>query len=212
MYKYFLFTIETNQVQQILQSLSQQQIEHRHGSLLTLSHAIRRKVMSSQKAGLLNDLMTSDWVELRKVVIWLVEHLSNQQTLLVSAAINGLSLIGSVISLPLPERPNDSIKNASNDSDDAMDVSTEPTEYSKLYVGQKLLYLIRSAHSRQKIREEAAHCLGYLAVGDPETFTQRNLDEFVKMLKLVRKISFFVSNFTKNIIHLVVELYICDYN
>lgn len=159
----------------MLQSLSQQQIEHRHGSLLALSHAMRRKILSWRKAGTLDVSQTSEWAELKQVVNWLVEHLSHQQQLLVSASINGLGLIGSVISLPLP----DSV------ADEPMDVSVVPSEFSKKYVGKKLLFLIRSAHSRQKIREEAAHCLGHLAVGDPATFTQWNLNEFIKMLKLV---------------------------
>lgn len=159
----------------MLQSLSQQQIEHRHGSLLALSHAMRRKILSWRKAGTLDVSQTSEWAELKQVVKWLVEHLSHQQQLLVSASINGLALIGSVICLPLP----DSI------DDEPMDVSLVPSEFSKQYVGQKLLFLIRSAHSRQKIREEAAHCLGHVAVGDPAMFTQWNLNEFIKMLKLV---------------------------
>lgn len=137
---------------------------------------MRRKILSWRKAGTLNVAQTAEWAELKQVVNWLVEHLSHQQQLLVSASINGLGLIGSVICLPLP----DSV------GDEPMDISIAPNEFSKQYVGKKLLFLIRSAHSRQKIREEAAHGLGHLAVGDPATFTQWNLNEFIKMLKLVR--------------------------
>lgn len=136
---------------------------------------MRRKILSWQKAGPLNDAQTSKWAELKQVVRLCVEHLTHQQQLLISASINGLGLIGSVICLPLPDAV----------ADEPMDISVVPNEFSKQNVGKKLLHLIRSAHSRQKIREEAAHCLGYLAVGDPATFTHWNLNEFIKMLKLV---------------------------
>ena len=135
---------------------------------------MRRKIISWRKVGNLDLLQISEWVELKQVVILLVEHLSNQQQLLVSASINGLGLIGSVICLPLPDG-----------EDKTIDIANAPTENTKFYVGQKLLYLIQSAHSRPKIREEAAHCLGQLAVGDPAIFTQWNLNAFIKMLKLV---------------------------
>lgn len=154
-----------------------------------MSHAMRRKILSWRKAGTLNVSKTSEWAELKQVVKWLAEHLSHQQQLLVSASINGLGLIGSVICLPLPDTV----------GDEPIDVATVPTEYSKKYVGQKMLFLIRSAHSRQKIREEATHCLGHLAIGDPATFTQSNLNEFIKMLKLVC-----AHKFTSSLFHLKV--------
>lgn len=150
--------------------------------MLAISHGIHRKLIFWRKTGLLNIENISGWVELKQVVTWLVENLSHQQQLLVSAAINGLSLIASVISLPLSDQTNNE---RIITTDQPMDMKVNETEYSKLYVSNKLLYLIQSAHSRQKIREEAAHCLGCLAVGDPATFTQRNLNAFVKMLKMV---------------------------
>lgn len=43
--------------------------------------------------------------------------------------------------------------------------------------------LLRSS-VRPKIRGEAAKCLGNLAVGDGEYFTQRNLEKFLDMVKV----------------------------
>lgn len=176
------------QIKEILSSLSQRQIEHRHGSLLALSHAIHRKIVFWQKSGTLNETDTSTWSELKRVVIVLIEHLTDQQPLLVSAAINGISLIGSVVKLPLPERSGDSSSSSTAstyDADEKMDVDGDLNEYSKSFVAQKVLHLLKSAHSRPKIREEAALCLGHLAIGDGAFFTQGNLNAFTKMIKLV---------------------------
>lgn len=156
---------------------------------MALSHSLHRKINSLRKTKTLNESITSDWNELKQVVVLLIEHLTDQQPLLVSAAINGLSLIGSVIKLPLPDRTNEQSTSSSlpisYNPDEKMDVDGETTEYSKSFVAQKLLYLLRSAHSRPKIREEAAHCLGHLAIGDGAFFTLGNLNAFIKMIKLV---------------------------
>lgn len=158
---------------------------------MALSHALHRKIGAWRKDGTLNagEAFTSKWAELKQVVVLLIEHLTDQQPLLVSAAINGISLIGSVIELPLPDRSNDqsgsSTTTTTYDADEKMDVDGEPNEYSKSFVAQKILFLLRSAHSRPKIREEAAHCLGHLAIGDGAFFTVGNLKAFTKMIKLV---------------------------
>lgn len=44
--------------------------------------------------------------------------------------------------------------------------------------------LLRSTSVRLKIREEAAKCLGNLAIGDGDYFTQRNLDRFLSIVKV----------------------------
>lgn len=44
--------------------------------------------------------------------------------------------------------------------------------------------LLRNTGIRLKIREEAAKCLGYLAIGDGQYFTQRNLTKFLSMVKV----------------------------
>lgn len=157
---------------------------------MALSHALHRKIGSWRKSGTLNESMTFQWSELKQVVGLLIEHLNDQQPLLVSAAINGISLIGSVIKLPLTERSSEecgsSTSTTTYETDEKMDIDGgESNEYSKSHVAQKILYLLRSAHSRPKIREEAAQCLGCLAIGDGAFFTQGNLNAFTKMIKLV---------------------------
>lgn len=168
-------------------SLSNRQIEHRHGTLLALSHALHRKISHLRQAGNLDNANIHEWVEFKLVVQLLIERLGDQQPLLVSAALKGLSLIGSVASLPLSSgRSYDEASGSTyNNPDEKMDVDEEPKEITKSIVAQKVLYLLRSAHSRPKTKEEAAHVLGSLAIGDGAFFTKGNLDAFIKMIKLV---------------------------
>lgn len=46
--------------------------------------------------------------------------------------------------------------------------------------------LLKSAHTKAKTREEAAICLGYLAIGDGAFFVRTNLNEFRTLLKLTK--------------------------
>lgn len=163
----------------MLDTLSQKQIEHRHGCILTISHAIHRRIKCDKS------IDTTNWHELKRVLIVLIGYLNDQQPLLSAAAIKGISLIGSVTILPLRDSSNGA---STYDPDEKMDVdgdskSDEPT---KSMVAKTVLRLLRSAHTRPKIREEAAICLGLLAVGDGGYFTQGNLNAFVKMLKLTK--------------------------
>lgn len=123
---------------------------------------------------------------MKQALIVLIDHLNDQQPLLSSAAIKGISLIGSVTVLPLPDSSNSTA--TSYDPDENMDVDgdSEMRVHTKSLVAKTVLRLLRSAHSRQKIREEAAICLGYLAIGDGKYFTQGNLNAFIKMLKLTK--------------------------
>lgn len=155
---------------------------------MALSHALHRKIASWRKAGTLNETDTAQWPELKQVVVLLIDHLTDQQPLLVSAAINGISLIASVIKLPLPDRSKEASGSSTSttyDINEKMDVDDESSEYTKSHIAQKILYLLRSAHSRPKIREEAAQCLGSLAIGDGAFFTRGHLNAFSKMIKLV---------------------------
>lgn len=143
-----------------------------------------------RRLGTLDDANIHEWAEFKLVVHLLIERLSDQQPLLVSAALKGLSLIGSVASLPLTDRSNGEASGSSEtgtyNPDEKMDVDEdEPKELTKSNVAQKVLYLLRSAHSRPKTKEEAAYVLGSLAIGDGAFFTKGNLDAFIKMIKLV---------------------------
>lgn len=165
--------------------LPQNQIEHRHGCILSLSHAFNRKLTICRKSNTLSEQSIAEWDELKRVVDILIECLSDQQPLLVSAAIKGVSLIGSQIKLPLATSP--VFETAESSSVEKMDCEEPPKSYSKSFLAESILRLLKSANSRPKIREESAYCLGYLAIGDAEHFTQKNLNEFKNLTKLVRQ-------------------------
>lgn len=153
------------------------QIEHRHGCMLAFSHAIHRRIKFDKS------INTSTWTEFKKAVVILIDHLNDQQPLLSIAAIKGISLISSVAVLPLPNTPTTAM-DTSCDSEEKMCVdSDEAPTHTKSMLRDNILRLLRSAHSRPKIREEAAICLGCLAIGDGAYFTQGNLDAFIQMLK-----------------------------
>lgn len=54
---------------------------------------------------------------------------------------------------------------------------------TKLIIFGVIFGLLRSTGVRLKIREEAAKCLGNLAIGDGEYFTQINLEKFLTLVK-----------------------------
>lgn len=156
-------------------------IEHSHGGILTFSHAIHRKIKYMRKTNTYNELMLNNWNELKKATIVLIENLNNQQSLLSSASIEGLSLVGSVIPLPLPEATEES-------SSDKMEIDNESGAYSKTSVEKCILQILKSAHSRPKNRELAAICLGCLAIGDGKYFAEKNINAYVSMLKLTKEV------------------------
>lgn len=164
----------------MMDTLLQKQIEHRHGCILTISHAIHRRIKYDKS------IDTANWYELKRALVVVIDHLNDQQPLLSAAAIKGISLIGSVTILPLPNSSNGTA--LTYDPDEKMDVDgdSETRVHTKSMVAKTVLRLLRSAHSRAKIREEAAICLGYLAIGDGAYFTEGNLNAFIKMLKLTK--------------------------
>lgn len=109
-----------------------------------------------------------------------VALLSDQQSLLVSAAIKGISLIGASAILPLPDT-------VAEPNADAMDVDSGESTVSKSSLASTVFRLLKSAHTKAKLREDAANCLGYLAVGDGKYFAASNLKLFLEIVKLVSR-------------------------
>lgn len=111
-----------------------------------------------------------------------VDYLLDQHHLLNSAAIEGLSLLGSITELPLNEIPETITLTSTEEKLDLVDVDDKK---SKNFLFYSLFGLLRSAHSRPKIRENVATCLGHLAIGDGAFFTRRNLKGFRSLIKSV---------------------------
>ncbi|XP_050090264.1 proteasome-associated protein ECM29 homolog [Anopheles aquasalis] len=158
-----------------LQTLGSKSLETRHGSLLAASNAVYRKLLIQRSSGV---PVASEWVSLKQLVQLLVSLLNDQQSLLQSAAIRGLCLIGSNTVLPLPADASESMETDAS--------TTGSTSASKTSLLETLMTLLQSAHTKAKIREDSAHCLGYLAIGDREYFARKVLERFLKLLKLTK--------------------------
>ncbi|XP_055629040.1 proteasome-associated protein ECM29 homolog [Toxorhynchites rutilus septentrionalis] len=159
------------QVKELL-ALTNKSLENRHGSILAASNAVHRKLTLTQ------DLQ--NWPVFKNLVSLLISLLNDQQSLLQSASIQSISLIGSSSKLPLSdedEAPDEDASKMETDQKESV------TKHSLL---KKLIELLKSGHTKAKIRENVAHCLGYLAVGDMEFFAKRLLQAFLDLLKLTK--------------------------
>lgn len=134
-----------------------------------------------KKQGQLSDGQVNSWSELKSALDILIRNLSDTQTLLISAAVKGITLLGTIMVLPLPSGGNETTYNAT----EKMEVDGDPQLFTKSYVAKMLLKLVKSTSAKAKIREDAAACLGFLAIGDGKYFTKGNLDAFIDLLKIV---------------------------
>lgn len=110
--------------------------------------------------------------------------LCETQWLLVSAAVKCTSMIGKTVEIPNVQ-VEIQVQCNNDDGDDE-----ELAEYKSIEASTKMIIfgvvfqLLRSTSARQKIREEAAKCLGYLAIGDGAHFTKKNLEKFLTLAKV----------------------------
>lgn len=149
--------------------MSQRSLEHKHGSVVAISNAFNRKLLLVKTKE--NCTGLNEFVEL------LISFLKVTQPLLISAGVKGISLIGSVAELPLPEL----------EIDEKMDLDEEETpKLTKDYVMKLILKLLSSGGIKNKIREESAHCLGHLTIGDGKYFTKKILSAFIALNKLTK--------------------------
>ncbi|KAH8402377.1 hypothetical protein KR009_011602, partial [Drosophila setifemur] len=168
------------EVGECLTSLPQKTLEHKHGWLLVLGHTFNRKIAMLKQENKVKDYDT--WPQFVNAVKIISKTLCESQWLLVSAAVKCISMIGKAVQIPNVKLE---IQVPTTDADE----DEEMTEYKSVDTSTKLVVfgvvfqLLRSSSARQKIREEAARCLGYLAIGDGEHFTKRNLDKFLTLAK-----------------------------
>ncbi|XP_065083000.1 proteasome-associated protein ECM29 homolog [Ochlerotatus camptorhynchus] len=154
-----------SQIKDLL-ALANKSLENRHGSILAAANAIHRKLLLTPEL--------QHWQVYKDLVSLLISLLNDQQSLLQSASIKSLSLIGSTSPLPLPAEAT------------ANKMETDSDCPTKTSLFKALMTLLQSGHTKAKIREDVAHCLGYLAVGDVEFFAKRLLEGFLGLLKMTK--------------------------
>lgn len=151
-----------------LLNMSQKSLEYQHGSVVAVSNALFYRILFFKQNGddvAFAQLLSSE--ELSETTAYLITLLTDPKSLLTLAAIKGLSMIGCSIELSLDEN-NDEEQVV---EDQGMDV--DENKSSKNYVFKTILQLLKSSQTKQKVREDAAHCLGHLSIGDPKFFAKR---------------------------------------
>lgn len=162
-----------------LASTSQKSLEYQHGSVLAMSNAFYHRIISFRKTG--DDLALAQLLgsnELSDAVVYLVKLLTDPKSLLTLAAIKGLSLIGCCIPLPLEE------VNEKEVAQDKMDVDV--AQDTKNYVYKTIFQLLKSSQTKQKIREDSAHCLGHLSIGDRMFFARKAINGFLDLKRATK--------------------------
>ncbi|CRK95076.1 CLUMA_CG008554, isoform A [Clunio marinus] len=158
-----------------LANVSQKSLEYQHGSVLALSNGFYHRIINLRKTeddmGLAQLISSS---ELSDSINYLVKLLTDQKALLTLAAIKGISLIGCSTELPLEE-----INDDEDSSKDKMEVD-EP-QNTKNYVFKTIFHLLKSSQTKQKIREDSAHCLGHLSIGDSKFFAKKTINGFLDL-------------------------------
>ena len=157
-----------------LKSTSQKSLEYQHGTVLALSYGFYHRIIYFRKTG--DDvgfaqLITSN--ELNESITYLVKLLTDQKSLLVLAAIKGISLIGCSIELPLEE------VETKEPTQDKMDI--DDAQNTKNYVFKTIFQLLKSSQTKQKVREDSAHCLGHLSIGDRKFFSKKVINAFLDL-------------------------------
>ncbi|XP_068144819.1 proteasome-associated protein ECM29 homolog [Drosophila tropicalis] len=179
------------EVSECLRKLSQSSLEHKHGLLLVLGHTLNRKIslQLSQKDATSKPKDYAEWPQFVDAIKFIAKSLCESQWLLVSAAVKCISMIGKTVEIPnvqveiqLPSSNTSDNSNTIADDDEEEYRSIESS--TKLIIFGVVFQLLRSTSARQKIREESAKCLGYLAIGDGDHFTKRNLQKFLTLAKV----------------------------
>lgn len=162
-----------------LLNLSQKSLEYQHGSVMAISNVfyhrikfLRTKKNEQEVETLIKSKEFTDTIQL------FIKLLTDLKSLLTLAAIKGLSLIGSLISLPLEEVPDKEEASETMEVDDPVN--------SKNYLFRTVFHLLKSSQTKQKVREESAHCLGNLAIGDHQFFSKRVLLGFLDLKRMTK--------------------------
>uniref|UniRef100_A0A1I8PQ69 Proteasome-associated protein ECM29 homolog n=1 Tax=Stomoxys calcitrans TaxID=35570 RepID=A0A1I8PQ69_STOCA len=174
-----------SQISDSLKTLTQKSLEHKHGWLLVLGHSFSRIIQKYKETEVAKDLQK--WPEFVDAIKVIAEILvKGPQHLLISAAVKCFSMISKWTEIPNVEL---AITFQTSDNDNNDDDDEEMTEYTatgstKFFIFTVVHKLLKSSSVRPQIRGEAAKCLGNLAIGDGQYFTQRNLDKFLALAKI----------------------------
>ncbi|CAD7011930.1 unnamed protein product [Ceratitis capitata] len=175
------------QISDCLKELPQKSLENKHGWMLVLGHAFSRKIPLVTKNSTTKQL--NEWSVFVETVKIIVKMMHESQWLLVAAAVKCISMIGKMAIIPNVEvEIQVAVSSDKNDDDDDVEYETAKAS-TKLLIYHNIYTLLRNVSVRARVREDSARCLGYLAIGDGEFFTQRNLDKFLSIIKTQKDVA-----------------------
>jgi len=140
-------------VQDLLRSFKEKQVEFQHGAIVAVGYSFGRVVRGHRKG----NVAAADWTTYKDTVNLVIDQLSSQQALSMSAGCLALAEMGRNGALPLPAK---SDENASSGS--------SSQNHSKQSLVEKLLSVMKNGKVNMKIRERAALSAGQLSVGEPD--------------------------------------------
>ncbi|XP_055694622.1 proteasome-associated protein ECM29 homolog [Lutzomyia longipalpis] len=154
----------SEEVQNLLNT-SNKSLEGQHGSLLAASYGIYNRINYEKELNSKKKEDILEWKILKTSVEVLTKALSDSHPMIISASVRGLSFIGCVTELPI------------------VDMGSDDSKESLLGI---LMGILKSNSVKQKLREEVCTCLSNLSHGDPKFFSQKILQEFLKLNKLTK--------------------------
>lgn len=148
------------QLTEIVNCTKNKVLEIQHGALLALSYMIEQKLLSLKQTnveGISNLKVYSVAVET------MCSFLTDNNPLLMSAASQGIGIMGKTFALPLP-----------NNSDKG---------FNKMYIVEKLFSIFENPKLNNKIKETAIIALGFLCIGEEFPHTKFIAEKILTVAK-----------------------------
>ncbi|XP_011494527.1 PREDICTED: proteasome-associated protein ECM29 homolog [Ceratosolen solmsi marchali] len=159
-----------NQISKMLKITKDKLLENQQGAILALSYSMERK-LNLQRNEDKNTLV--NWNTYIDTVMAICEFLNVNNPMLLTAAINGIGVIGKTFALPLPS-------------------DTEKT-YSKKSVVEKLFSIFMNSKSNLKMKEKIALTLGYVCIGEDFPHSKIIIEKFIEIANETKDISLHLS-------------------
>ncbi|XP_012265500.2 proteasome adapter and scaffold protein ECM29 [Athalia rosae] len=153
------------QVAEIINVSRNKVLETQHGAILALSYMMERKLILRRNEDKSEMLKWENYVNAIKLIY---AFLSDNNASLVSAACEGIGLLGKTTSLPIP--------------------AEEGEEPNKAAVVTKLFGILNNVKLSSKVKEKAALSLGFICVGEEFPHTRSIVQKFVDMAKETKDI------------------------
>ncbi|XP_043507485.1 proteasome adapter and scaffold protein ECM29 [Frieseomelitta varia] len=153
------------QVSEIMSIMDKNSLEAQHGSLLTLTFMMERRLIFKRN-DMNNDLF--NWDLYINVVKMICNFLRNNTVLLMDAAIQSIGILGKTCGLPLPDEGEG--------------------ETNKKAIVEILFSTLNNVKLNTKIKEKAALSLGYLCVGENFPHTSYIVNKIIATVKETKDI------------------------